>query len=131
MNRDYLSLEDILEIHQDQLKRYGGSLGIRDKAGLEAAIARPQSGYYDGLVSEAAAFWESLSQNHPFVDGNKRTAFMSVDLFLGLNGMKITAQPLDIISFIFERFEKKEMDFNHLYTWLVENTRPNEKTRGT
>ncbi|MFC7292986.1 type II toxin-antitoxin system death-on-curing family toxin [Hirschia litorea] len=122
MSHDYLNLEDILDIHHVQIERYGGSFGIRDQAGLEAAIARPQSGYYDGLISEAAAFWESMSQNHPFIDGNKRTAFMSLDLFLGLNGKTITARPNEIISFIYARFDQKQMDFAHLKPWLEANT---------
>jgi len=54
--------------------RFGGALGIRDRGALESALTRPQSGYYADLIQEAAALWESLSQNHPFLDGNKRVA---------------------------------------------------------
>jgi death-on-curing protein len=73
--RDYLTVAEVLAMHDDQIKRYGGHPGIRDPGLLEAALYRPQTGYYADLIEEATALWESLSQNHPFVDGNKRTAF--------------------------------------------------------
>ena len=82
MSFDYVLVEDILAIHEDQIERYGGAHGIRDPGLLEAALFRPQTGYYDTLIDEAAALWESLSQNHPFVDGNKRTAFAATFVFL-------------------------------------------------
>lgn len=72
---DYLTLAEVLAIHDDQIERYGGSAGVRDCGLLEAALFRPQTGYYADLIEEAAALWESLAQNHPFIDGNKRTAF--------------------------------------------------------
>ena len=72
---DYVTTVEALAIHADQIERYGGLAGVRDQGLLEAALFRPQTGYYPNLIEEAAALWESLSQNHPFVDGNKRTAF--------------------------------------------------------
>ena len=75
MSYDYIRFEDVLAIHSDQIERYGGSQGLRDPGLLEAALFRPQTGYYQSLIDEAAALWESLSQNSPFVDGNNRTAF--------------------------------------------------------
>ena len=122
MTSDYLGVEDILDIHADQIERYGGSHGVRDQAGLESAVARPQSGYYDNLVSEAAALWESLSQNHPFVDGNKRTAFASTHGFLFINGVEITADQDQTYEFIMDAFERQEMNFDTLETWLENNT---------
>ncbi|MBV9397760.1 MAG: type II toxin-antitoxin system death-on-curing family toxin [Bryobacterales bacterium] len=79
--RDYLTVAEVLAMHADQIERYGGSHGIRDPGLLEAALFRPQTGYYADLIEEAAALWESLSQNHPFIDGNKRTAFAATDTF--------------------------------------------------
>jgi death-on-curing protein len=67
---DYLTLAEVVAIHADQIERYGGFRGIRDWDLLDSAVLRPQNGYYNGLLEEAAALWESLSQNHPFVDGN-------------------------------------------------------------
>ena len=87
MSFDYIRVDDILAIHADQIERYGGGQGIRDPGLLEAALFRPQTGYYPTLIEEAAALWESLSQNHPFVDGNKRTAFAATYVFLAINGL--------------------------------------------
>ena len=91
MSYDYIRVDDVLAIHADQIKRYGGTHGIRDPGLLEAALFRPQTGYYASLIEEAAALWESLSQNHPFVDGHKRTAFAATYVFLLINGLRISA----------------------------------------
>src|SRR5437764_9472648 len=88
---DYLTLADVLAIHDDQIRRYGGSAGVRDYGLLQSALYRPQTGYYADLFEEAAALWESLAQNHPFVDGNKRTAFAATYTFLAINGLHLTA----------------------------------------
>ena len=81
MSYDYTRIEDVLAIHSDQVERYGGGHGLRDLGLLEAAVFRPQTGHYRSLTDEAAALWEGLSQNHPFVDENKRTAFASTYVF--------------------------------------------------
>ena len=65
----YPSVDDALYAHARLIERFGGSTGIRDRNGLESALARPRSGYYKDIIQEAAALWESLSQNHPFIDG--------------------------------------------------------------
>ena len=88
---DYLTLPEALAMHADQIERYGGSPGLRDPGLLESALYRPQTGYYADLVEEAAALWESLAQNHPFIDGNKRTAFAATYTFLAINGARLTA----------------------------------------
>ena len=62
---DYLTVIEVLAIHLDQIDRYGGSDGLRDPGSLEAALFRPQTGYYADLIDQAAALWESLAQNHP------------------------------------------------------------------
>lgn len=78
---DYLTLAEVLAIHADQIERYGGSHRVRDLGLLEAALYRPQTGYYADLFEQAAALWESLPQNHPFIDGNKRAAFAATYTF--------------------------------------------------
>ena len=88
---DYLTLVEVLAMHGDQIERYGGSPGLRDPGLLESALYRPQTGYYADLVEEAAALWESVAQNHPFFDGNKRTAFAATYTFLAINGAPLTA----------------------------------------
>lgn len=100
MSRDYLTTADVLGIHAVLLRRYGGAEGIRDMGGLEAAVFRPQSGYYEDIVQEACALLESLLINHPFVDGNKRTAFAACDIFLRINGARIKAAPDRLYAFI-------------------------------
>src|SRR5690348_11132701 len=95
----YISKATVLAIHQDQIDRFGGSPGIRDEGLLEAAIFRPQTGYYRDLIEEAAALWESLSQNHPFIDGNKRAAFGSLCAFLGANRAPLQASLEEVMAF--------------------------------
>ena len=114
----YLEPFEILEIHEDQIDRYGGEPGIRDPGLLEAALFRPQSGYYEDIVAMAAALWESLSQNHPFVDGNKRTAFASTYTFLFVNGLEINCDVEDAIEFIENLYEENHFSFSNLEEWL-------------
>ena len=97
---DYLTVAEVLAIHDDQIACYGGRMGLRDWGLLEAALFRPQAGYYADLLEEAAALWESLSQNHPFIDGNKRTAFAVAYTFLMINGVQLTAGVDEILNFI-------------------------------
>ncbi len=119
---DYLTLADVLAIHEDQVQTYGGSSGIRDLGLLEAALFRPQTGYYADEVEQAAALWESLAQNHPFVDGNKRTAFAATYTFLAINGLIINADASDAYDFIIGLYEAGAFHFEHLVPWLRTNT---------
>lgn len=121
---DYLTLADVLTIHEDQIAVYGGASGVRDPGQLEAALFRPQSGYYDDLIAEAAALWESLSQNHPFVDGNKRTAFASMYTFLAINGAELTAGADATWHFMSKLYETGTFHFEQLEPWLRANTKP-------
>src|ERR1022692_151584 len=96
---DYLTMAEVLAIHADQIERYGGSPGVRDHGLLEAALYRPQTGYYADLIEEAAALWESLAQNHPFIDGNKRAAFAATYTFLAINGARLTGDAEETYAF--------------------------------
>ena len=118
---DYLLLAEVLAIHADQIEQYGGSPGIRDPGLLEAALFRPQTGYYADLIEEAAALWESLAQNHPFVDGNKRVAFAATYTFLEINGARLTADADATYAFIAGLYETNNFDFAHLSAWLRSN----------
>ena len=118
---DYLTVIEVLAIHADQIQRYGGADGVRDRGLLEAALFRPQTGYYADLIEEAAALWESLGQNHPFIDGNKRTAFAVTYTFLAINGVRITAQAEATYAFIIGLHETGTFVFNRLSEWLREN----------
>lgn len=118
---DYLTVVEVLTIHQDQIRRFGGADGLRDPGLLEAALFRPQTGYYADLISEAAALWESLGQNHPFIDGNKRTAFAVTFAFLYANGLRITTPADEIYAFISDCYAAKNFSFDALETWLRSN----------
>jgi death-on-curing protein len=83
------------------VEAFGGALGVRDRDALEAAAARPQTGYYTDIIEEGAALCESLLQNHPFIDGNKRTAITATAVFYEMNGYAL-------------RFGDRE-----LYDWLI------------
>ncbi len=117
----YLSQSDVLLIHQTLLERHGGSPGIRDLGLIEAALLRPQTGYYADTVEEAAALWESLAMNHSFVDGNKRVAFADTEIFLDLNGYEITASQNETIDFIYTHLETGTFNKSNLEAWLREN----------
>jgi death-on-curing protein len=126
---DYLTVADVLAIHADQIERYGGTHGVRDLGLLEAALYRPQTGYYADLIEEAAALWESLSQNHPFLDGNKRTAFAAMYTFLAINGIQLTAEAGRAWRFLSGLYEKDQFRFERLVPWLRQHVtaKPNPK----
>jgi death-on-curing protein len=115
---DYLTVAEVLAMHADQIERYGGSHGVRDRGMLEAAIYRPQTGYYADLIEEAAALWESLAQNHPFIDGNKRTAFAATYTFLAINGARLTADAEETYAFVAGLYETQQFNFGQLVHWL-------------
>lgn len=116
--RDFLTLADILVIHADQIEAHGGTPGVRDPGLLEAALYRPQTGYYSDLVEEAAALWESLSQNHPFLDGNKRAAFAAMHTFLQINGAELAVNADDAYEFVSGLYETGTFRFENLEPWL-------------
>jgi death on curing protein len=118
----YLTRQTVLSIHAEQIEAFGGAAGVRDMGLVEAAVFRPQTGYYADVIEEAAALWESLSQNHPFVDGNKRTAFAATYVFLGLNGYELSADSDAIYHFVIKLYETNAFTFEALVTWLRANT---------
>src|SRR4029077_9333945 len=105
---DYLTVAEVLAMHADQIERYGGAPGVRDQGLLEAALYRPQTGYYSDLIEEAGALWESLAQNQSFVDGNKRTAFAAAYTFLAINGLYLTAGAQKHFLFLVQSFKAQQ-----------------------
>ncbi len=97
----YLTNYDVLYVHERLLRRYGGAEGFVNPAGLSSAVARACSGYYASISEEAAVLAESLLINHPFRDGNKRTAFASADVFLRLNGFVIKGDDHDLCDMVY------------------------------
>lgn len=126
---DYLTVVEVLAMHTDQIERYGGLDAIRDPGMLEAALFRPQTGYYASLIEEAAALWESLSQNHPFIDGNKRTAFAATYTFLAINGSRLTSGAQETYDFVAGLYEKNQFNFDNLVSWLRKHVKPESPIR--
>jgi len=122
MTTKYPTLAVALSVHQRQIEQYGGAPGVRSPDLLQAALFRPQTGYYHNLLEEAAALWESLAQNHPFIDGNKRTAFAVTYVFLRVNGIDVTADAQDAFSFINGLYQSGTFAFDELVKWLQANT---------
>jgi death-on-curing protein len=117
--RVYLTVAEALAIHHLQIEEYGGAHGIRDDGLLESAIFRPQIGYYNNIQEEAAAIMESLANNHPFLDGNKRTAFASVHTFLLVNGYDLKVDSLSAYKFVSGAIAKGEFRFSLILNWLT------------
>ena len=96
----WITVDVALAIHEEQIGEHGGGEGVRDRGLLESALARPLNlGAYEepDLPALAAVLGFGLARNHPFVDGNKRTAFVAVEAFLGLNGLDLTAGDADCV----------------------------------
>ena len=116
----------VLALHEEHLAEHGGPVGIRDRGLLESALFRPQNliGYGDpDLAALAAAYGFGLARNHPFIDGNKRTAFTVMELFLALNGLELIADDPSCIVTILKLAEGSltEAEFAD---WIRSNTNP-------
>jgi death on curing protein len=120
----WLDTTDILDIHAEQLALFGGADGVRDLALLESALARPKNkfAYEETAMSAlAAAYAFGIAKNHPFIDGNKRTAFASMVVFLGLNGVDLDVPPQDATAVILA-LAAGEIDEDGLACWIADNT---------
>lgn len=124
MTFNYLTIHEVIALHDELIDQYGGAHGIRDEGALASAIMRPMMGYYDGLVQEAAALMESLANNHAFVDGNKRVAFAATDAFLRLNGWVIDCDSVEAHADFMHLFETQSFHFAELADWLEEHVKP-------
>lgn len=118
MAHDYLTVADVLGMHSVLIQRHGGAPGVRDPGALESALFRPQTGYYEDILAEAAALLESLAINHPFVDANKRIAFAAADVFLRIDGWRLQRSPIQVHSEMIRMFETGTFDIAHLDPWL-------------
>ena len=124
MTTAFLSLDEVLEIHRVLIKRFGGPEGVRDFGLLESALFRPQSVYYKDLSEMAAALFESLIKNHPFVDANKRVAFFATDVFFRMSGYKFVVEAKAAHRFLIGLFESKDCDLEHLLPFIIEVVKP-------
>lgn len=114
----FLSCDELLEIHAKLIERFGGPSGIRDMGLLESALFRPQTGYYNDLAEMGAALFESLILNHPFIDGNKRIAFFGTDVFFRLNGYQLNVVAADAHSFLIGLLESRQCNYENLLPWI-------------
>jgi death-on-curing protein len=115
---DFLTTADVLGMHFVLIQKYGGLSGVRDPGALEAALYRPQTGYYKDTIEQAAALMESLAINHPFVDGNKRIGFAATDVFLRINGYKLKRSPAQIYSEMIGMLETRHFNKGPIDEWL-------------
>lgn len=118
----YLTAEQVLFIHSRIIDETGGAHGVRDIGLLQSAVARPQATFsggdlYPELISKAAALMESLARNHPFLDGNKRTAISATGLFLAINGIRLETTQKELERFALNVALKK-LSRDEAAAWL-------------
>ena len=123
----YLSLEQLLWLHERQARAFGGSRGLRDRGALEAALARPQATFggedlYRDTEAKAAALMHSLVANHPFLDGNKRLGALVAELFLGANGVQLRASDEELAA-VTLAVARGEVSAEALAIWLRQRSR--------
>jgi death-on-curing protein len=120
---EWLTLEIVLAIHDEQLTIHGGSAGIRDQGLLQSALARPENkwNYERAKLPElAAAYGYGIARNHPLVDGNKRTALLAIYTFLGINGIDFVVAEADAAAMILA-FAAGEVSESSLARWIRDN----------
>lgn len=119
------SVQVIVAIHSDQIREHGGSPGVRNMGLLESALDRPRNRLnYESdsdLMALAAAYGFGIAKNHPFVDGNKRVAFQAMYVFLGINGVTITADEEEVVRLVLA-LASGELSESELGVWLLDNT---------
>jgi len=121
---DYLTVAEVYQMQHRLIDMFGGLHGVRDKGAVEAAVFRPQTGYYNSLEEEAAALMESLGNNHGFLDGNKRIAFTAADVFLRRNGFCIQVEAAAGYDFIAGSMERREFRFAQILAWIRQYLKP-------
>jgi death-on-curing protein len=123
---EWLDVDIVLDVHAEQLALFGGPDGIRDLGLLESALARPVNKFAygeDNLAALAAAYGFGTARNHPFIDGNKRTALASIIVFLGLNGLWLDA-PQEELTAVTLSLAAGEITEDVLARWIADHTRP-------
>ena len=122
--RVYLTVAEVIAIHHHQIEEYGGVHGLRDQGALEAAVFRPQTGYYTHLSEEAAALLESLVNNHAFLDDNKRVGFAAAHTFLLMNGFDLDVSGKSAFEFMMKTLEEGKFRFALLHEWISAHALP-------
>jgi death-on-curing protein len=122
--RQYLTVAEVYLMQHRLIDLFGGTHGVRDQGAVEAAVFRPQIGYYNSIEEEAAALMESLANNHGFIDGNKRIAFTAADVFLRRNGFYIKVGALNGYKFIYGSMDRQEFRFPKILAWMRKRIKP-------
>jgi death on curing protein len=122
--RVYLTVAEVATIHHHQIEEYGGEHGLLNQGSLEAAVFRPQTGYYNDLSEEAAALLESLVNNHAFLDGNERVGFAAAHTFLLLNGFDSNVTSKAALEFIMKAISDGKFRFALLHEWIAAHVVP-------
>lgn len=122
----FLTLDEVLAIHHEEVEKFGGSHGIRDLGLLDSALQRPQSSFmgedlYPTLFRKAAALIHSILLNHPFIDANKRTATVSMSYFLHLNNYDIEVSQKELVELALT-VESKQIDLEQISKWLKDHS---------
>lgn len=115
---EYLTVVEVLAIHALLIEEFGGADGVRDLGALESAVFRPQTGYYDDAIGEAAALLESLIQIHPFLDGNKRTAVAAADVHLRMHGLELGGDSTEHHQVIIGLMVAGDLEWKAIDAWL-------------
>ncbi|MGF1618378.1 MAG: type II toxin-antitoxin system death-on-curing family toxin [Acidimicrobiia bacterium] len=118
---EYLRVVEVLAVHGILIDEFGGTHGVRDLGALESTVFRPQTGYYDDPIAEAAALLESLIQNHPFLDGNKRTAIAAADVHLRIHGFELAGDSIEHHRHLIRLMERGDLDWRAIDAWLRDN----------
>jgi death-on-curing protein len=120
----YLTVAEVYLMQHQLIERFGGRHGVLDKGAVEAAVFRPQIGYYNSIEEEAAALMESLGNNHGFVDGNKRIAFTATDVFLQANGFELEVEGKAGHEFFDGSMARHEFRFAQILDWIRHHIKP-------
>lgn len=115
------TVEEARYLHEILIEKFGGSLGLRDLGLLESALIRPQSGFYETLCHQAAAFLHSLISNHCFIDGNKRIAFALTAVFLEMNGYSLIVSADEAEKFIVDQIIVGKIDAIEIAIWIEDH----------
>src|SRR5271170_6140819 len=117
--RVYLTVAEVIAIHHHQIEEYGGEHGMLNQGALEAAVFRPQTGYYSDISEEATALLKSLVNNHAFVDGDKRVGFAAAHTFLLLNGFDLNISSKAAFDFMMKTMSDGKFRFALLHEWIA------------
>ncbi len=124
----FLDLSEVLEIHESRIELYGGTKGVRDLSLLQSAVAQPQAGFggeyvHSDVYEMAAAYLFHIARNHPFLDGNKRTALAACLVFLDFNDIEIDTDP-DTLAELTEQVAQGNLHKTHISATLKKLSRP-------